>query len=51
MQNDQPLSLEINNDEQNRRIVPPTTIDNKLFFLVFYNGKSDFEGPLLGQLP
>jgi len=51
MQNGQPLILEINNDEPNRRIVAGVTKDNKLIFLAFYSDESNLEGPLLGLVP
>ena len=51
MQNGQPLTLKINNDEPNRRIVAGTTRDNKLIFLAFYSDESDLEGLLLGLMP
>lgn len=46
-----PLILAISNDEPERRIVAGITTDNMLIFMVFYREKSDFEGPLLGELP
>lgn len=48
---DQPLTLTINNDEPERRIIAGTTIDNKLIFLALYREKNDLEGPLLEKLP
>jgi uncharacterized protein YigE (DUF2233 family) len=46
-----PLSLVINNDEPNRRIVAAKIDDDKLLFLAFYRDLAEYEGPLLGQLP
>jgi len=51
MQNGQPLSLKINNDEPNRHIAAGITDDQKLIFLAFYYDQSEFQGPMLGQLP
>ncbi|MBF8249936.1 MAG: hypothetical protein HW400_537 [Candidatus Levybacteria bacterium] len=51
MLNNQPLTLAINNDEPERRIVAGVIADNKLIFLVFYREQADFEGPLLQSLP
>lgn len=45
------LPLKINSDKPSRRIVAGNTEDNKLIFLVFYQEKSIFEGPMLEQLP
>jgi uncharacterized protein YigE (DUF2233 family) len=49
--NDKPLTLAINNDEPNRRIVAAKISDDKLLFLAFYRDLAEYEGPLLGQLP
>jgi len=49
--NGKPLTLSIKNDEPNRRIVAGATSDDKLIFLVFYRDSSQFEGPLLEELP
>jgi uncharacterized protein YigE (DUF2233 family) len=51
MQNSLPLTLKINNDEPERRIVAGTTLDNKLIFLAVYKDDSIYQGPLLGKLP
>jgi hypothetical protein len=50
-QGGKPLSLTINNDEPNRRIVAIRTDDDKLLFLAFYRDTVEYEGPMLGQLP
>lgn len=47
----EPLALDINNDEPNRRIVAAATDNNRLLFLVFYRDLNEYEGPLLAQLP
>lgn len=46
-----PLALSINNDSLNRRIVAATTANNQLYFLVVYRDGSEYQGPLLGDLP
>jgi len=49
--NNEVLSLKINNDEPNRRVVAAKAFDNKLIFLAIYRDNSDFQGPMLGDLP
>lgn len=45
------LPLKINNDESARRVVVATTYQNDIYFLMFYNQDSRFEGPKLSELP
>jgi uncharacterized protein YigE (DUF2233 family) len=49
--NNEALPLKINNDEPNRRVVAAKTSDNKLIFIAIYRDNSDFQGPMLGDLP
>jgi uncharacterized protein YigE (DUF2233 family) len=51
MQDKNPLTLDIKDDEPSRRVVAATTADNKLIFLVFYRDLANFEGPMLEHLP
>jgi uncharacterized protein YigE (DUF2233 family) len=51
MLNNEVLPLKINNDEPNRRVVAAKTFDNKLIFIAIYRDNSDFQGPMLGDLP
>jgi uncharacterized protein YigE (DUF2233 family) len=46
-----PMTLTINNDEPNRRIVAAKMDDDKLLFLAFYRDLAEYDGPMLGQLP
>jgi len=49
--NKEPLTLSINNDQSSRRIVAATTNGNQLYFLAAYRDGSEYQGPLLEQLP
>lgn len=51
VQNNKPLILSINNDQPDRRIVAATNYHNDLIFLAIYRYNSDFQGPLLQDLP
>lgn len=51
MLNNQMLNLEIKNDQPDRRIVGATTKDGKLIFLALYRDNSEYQGPLLTDLP
>lgn len=51
MQNKEPLTLSIKDDETNRRIIAATTNSNQLYFLAFYRDGEDLQGPMLGELP
>ncbi len=44
-------SLRIQNDNGERRMIAAITGENKLFFLVIYNKNSEYEGPLLADVP
>lgn len=46
-----PQLLTINNDEASRRIIVAITNNNELFFLAIYRDESEYQGPLLGDLP
>ncbi len=50
---DQNHSIKINttNDKSARRGVALTTIDNKLYFVIFYNPRAEVLGPYLNDMP
>ncbi|HEX6977292.1 MAG TPA: phosphodiester glycosidase family protein [Patescibacteria group bacterium] len=49
-QNNYPTSLKINSDKESRRIVVALS-NGKIFFIAFYDPKSVYQGPNLGDLP
>ena len=51
MEKKQPAVLKLENDNPARRIVLAITQEDNLVFLVIYNKKSVFDGPLLSQVP
>lgn len=51
MEKKQPAVLKLEDDNPARRIVLAITQEDNLVFLVIYNKKSVFDGPLLSQVP
>ncbi len=51
IENSFPQKLKLKSDSPSRRVVAAITGDNSLLFIIFFDPESQFQGPLLADLP